>query len=679
MTPEQQRALALARARRRRQEAEAAPAPAASTPQEGAKRPANAGPPRIYDTGGFDPMGMPTGMTDVAPTEGGYSGMAASAGRTADDAVRMIANGMTFGLADKAAGAADALTGQADSYDAGVRAQRAQTQQVRDERPVLATVSELAGGIATGGGLAANGLTLAGRVGSGLVPRILAFGAEGAAYGAAQGAGNTYSDDINDYLANGGTGAMWGGGIGGALPVAGGAVSLLARGGQAVAGPTIEGAGRTASAFLRGAAQADEAGLRALPSLGDEGMLVDAGPAMLGLGQGAGTGLGPGRSALVNSLRERDAATVPRLNAMLDETLGPAPIPSRVEAGLTENRRVLGPAYDEVLADARAVDPTPLAERLDALAVNTRGPARTAAETVRSMLNVHGTDVLDPHPGAMHQTRQAIDGMLRSEQDGNVIRILKGARQEIDDILQSSVPGIKEIDGQYRELSRQSEALERGAGVFDNGRNVVVRPAELDEQLAAGVVPQGRMIGPSAETFRTRQGGRAEIDRLVGTNANDLNVLERTLATPQDWNSQKFAALFGEPEFDTVAQAIAGNRRMRQSYQDIVQGAQTAQRTAAQRSLDGELEIPMDTSATGLALNSTRAIARALLGSSREQTKDEIGEILSRRGPEAQRIAEILLGQAVRSNANAALARALIANPANASAGGQYGGRPATR
>ncbi len=152
-----------------------------------------------------------------------------------------------------------------------------------------------------------SGVTLAGRVGEGLLPRVLGFGAEGAAYGAAHEAGNTYSGNPMDYVDAAKRGATTGAAIGAALPVLGSAVGGAYRFGSSFLGPRVEGASRGASALLRNAAMADEAGLRNLSHLGPDAMLVDAGPAMLGLGQGAGTGVGPGRSELVNSLTTRDA------------------------------------------------------------------------------------------------------------------------------------------------------------------------------------------------------------------------------------------------------------------------------------------------------------------------------------------------------------------------------------
>jgi hypothetical protein len=342
-----------------------------------------------------DPFAAPTGA-DAPPALAsmGYGELAKTAGRTADNIVRAAANSMTFGMADRFAGGMDALTGQAPSYSEGVKAQHAESDARRVEQPAAGIVGDVAGGLTGGVGLAKSGITLAGRVGPSLLPKVLGYGAEGAAYGAAHGAGSTYSDRIADYIENAKKGATTGAMIGGGLPLAGAAAGGLYRTGAAFLGPRVEGASRGASALLRGAAQADEAGMRALPGMGPDAMLVDAGPAMLGLGQGAGTGTGTGRTALVNALRERDAGTGQRLSTALDTNLGPAPIPSRVEAGLNGSRAQVAQEYEPVLANAAPADMRPLAQQLEAIAEVERGPAQRAARQVREMLGggVHQTD-----------------------------------------------------------------------------------------------------------------------------------------------------------------------------------------------------------------------------------------------------------------------------------------------
>ena len=613
------------------------------------------------------------GMGDTYTAGPGIGEQVGKAGRKLDDWVRMGASGMTFGLADKFAGGMDAVTGQAPSYDAGVKAQRARTQEFRDRAPTEAALAEAGGGLVGGAGLLKSGVTLTGRVGNSLLGRVLGFGTEGAAYGAAHGAGNTYSEKLADYLQNAQHGAATGLLIGGALPVAGSAAGALYRTGAAFLGPRVEGAGRGASAMLRGAAQADEAGLRNLPSMGPEAMLVDAGPSMLGLGQGAATGTGPGRSQLVNALMKRDQETGTRLAQTLDREIGPSPIPSRVEAGLEQGRQALSPQYQAVLQGAAPADMRPLAQQLEAIATVERGPAQRAARQVREML---GDGVHQTEPAALLNTRQAIDGMIGSETDRNTIRVLTQARAAVDEALTGAVPGIKQVDAQFAELARQSTGLQRGSQVFDTGKTAV-RPQELAQELTEGALPQGTQIGPSAAPARVRQGARAEVDRIVGTNVNDLNALERKLGTPQDWNSQKFAEVFGEGPHARVVKALMDNRQFRDSYQKIVQNSQTAQRTSAANAMEGTAggNVPTDTTLTGLGLKAVNAVAKAISGASSASTKDEIGRILSKQGPEVQAMARELMRSAQQTGNNSRAIARVLSSPywigATAPAGGR--------
>jgi hypothetical protein len=604
----------------------------------------------------YDAMGNPTGAAAAEPVQASmsYGDQMARVVSAVDKGIRLAANGATFGLADKFAGGMDALTGRAPSYDAGVRAQRAETEAIRQAAPGPAAVAEAAGGLATGAGLIRGGVTLAGRTGSRLLPRVLGYGTEGAAYGAAHGAGNTYSDRARDYIEAAKNSGALGLVTGGALPVAGAAAGAAYRTGSAFLGPRIEGASRGASSLLRTAAQADEAGLRSLQTMGPDAMLVDAGPAMLGLGQGAGTGTGVGRTALVDALRARDANTGSRLAQALDQNLGPAPRPSRIEANLSGDRAFMGQEYQPILQAAGPVDTRGLAAQLDAMAIAERGGAQRAARQVRDMLNDPvAVRELDRNPAALLNTREAIDGLLATEVDPNTIRVLTQARQAVDGELTRTVPGIKAVDAPIAESHRQSAALQRGSQVLDTGKTAI-RPADLVDEIRGSALPQGEMIGPSAAPLRLRQGMREDVDRIVGTSVNDLSALERKLGTPQDWNAQKMATVFGDEPTTRVAEALMNNRRFRQSYQDIVQNSQTAQRMSASASMEGSKggNVPHDTTLTGLGLKAVNLVAKAMSGASSATTKDEIGRLLASQGPAVQRIAQDLLRSAQTAASN---------------------------
>lgn len=636
----------------------------------------------------FAKPAAPPMQTEAAPMPSTMEGMAGPVqagpglgeevkrvGGKLDDWARLAAGGATFGLADKFAGGMDVLTGRAPSYDAGVKANRAETQAVRDRLPEAAVV-EAMGGLGGGAGLVKSGLTLSGRVGSGMLPRVLGYGAEGGAYGAAHGAGNTYSDKLADYIEAAKKGGAAGALIGGALPVIGPAAGAAYRAGSAFLGPRVEGVGRGASAMLRGAAQADEAGLRGLPSMGPEAMLVDSGPAMLGLGQGAGTGVGAGRTALVDALRTRDAGTGGRLATALDKNLGQSPIPSKVEAGLRSERKALSPEYEAAFEKAKAVDTQSIVNKIDEMIPNVRGDARTKLMSVRDDLHItdaHGnTQVPDPHPRTLMAVRRSIDGTLKSETNTDVQRILGDVRKVVDAELTAKVPGIKAVDAKYGELKEQSKALGRGQQVLDSGRGSVVRPAELVDEM--------RAMSPGQQA-RLREGTRAEVDRIVGTNVNDLGALERKIGTPQDWNSQKLGTIFGEGPRDRVAKALMDNRQFRQSYQDIVQGSQSAQRLASAKAMEGAQggNVPHDTTITGIGLKALNLVAKAISGASSARTKDEIGNLLATQGPDVQRIARALMESARATGENSRAISRVLSSPYWISATAPVSGRRPTQ
>jgi hypothetical protein len=267
--------------------------------------------------------------------------------------------------------------------------------------------------------------------------------------------------------------------------------------------------------------------------------------------------------------------------------------------------------------------------------------------------------------------------MLATEKNPNTIRILTNARRAVDDEL-ANVPGLKGVDAQFSELSRQSEALKRGTKVLKPSGP---EPVVLVDEMRQGALPQGEMIGPSAAPMRLKQGARADIEKRVGNNVNDLNVLERTFGTPQDWNSQKLGTIFGEGPRDRVAKALMDNRQFRQSYQDIVQGSQTAQRSASAKAMDGAQggNVPHDTTVTGLGLKALNLVSKAISGASTGQTKNEIGNILAKQGPEAQRMARALLESAKTTGENSRAIARVLSSPYWISAISPASGRKSTQ
>lgn len=368
-----------------------------------------------------------------------------------------------------------------------------------------------------------------------------------------------------------------------------------------------------------------------LTRLGPQATLADVSPEWLGVARGAASRPGS-RDAIVNALQDRQAQANARLAGDLDASLGQAVVPSQVDAGLAQARDQVAQQYGPIMANATRVDTQPLANQLDAAAVNLRGPAQQAVNRVRGFLNIPGTDALDPNPQALLSTRQAIDGLVAGEQNPQVVRQLTVARQQVDDLLDQAAPGIKDVDAQYAELARQSDALQQGRPILNNGATAL-RPQEVDQMLTEGALPQGRQIGPSGVPTRMQQGVRAEIDRAAGTNAVDTTAVRNIVRGEGDWNRQKLASLFGPDNADAALNAIDRETTFGQTANRVTSGSDTAMGQRFGDFLDAAgqpKEIPSNLTALGIAAASSKKVLNALLEQRGEATASQFANDLGR-------------------------------------------------
>lgn len=347
---------------------------------------------------------------------------------------------------------------------------------------------------------------------------------------------------------------------------------------------------RSALSKITKAMQADgltpDAVQQRLAQLGPNATLADVGPNLQQTAAGLVAKPGEARSIVQNAMRAREAGANSRITQELDNTLGPAPVPSQVDAGLAASQDTVAQGYAPLFENARAVNTQTIANDLDAATANLRGPAQAAVQRVRGMLDIPGTAELDPHPQALFQTRQAIDGLLATEDNPQVIRQLTIVRQNVDRSLAEAVPGIKDVDAQFAELARQRGAVGQGQTVLDSGRTAP-RPQELAQQMQEGALPQGAQIGPSAVPIRLREGARAEIDRIVGTNANDRVALQRIVKGEGDWNPQKLATLFGPDRAQRILNVLDAEKTFADTNNFVTRNSATAARNEAVKNLDG--------------------------------------------------------------------------------------------
>jgi len=214
------------------------------------------------------------------------------AGQAADDVVRTVANGMTFGYADKLAGYMN---------DTGTQAERAKTQEAMDRAGSAGTAGEIVGAVATPALAGASGLGLMGRFGSAAVPGVGGFlarsglaAAEGAGYGALMATGN--DRPIKDEALLGAIFGAGGNAVGEGLAKFGGKIAEAFNPNRAV--PTID---EVRSAANSAYTAADQAGVMYTPQMVDR----LRGQVTQGLADmGYDPALQPGAAAVVRRLED---------------------------------------------------------------------------------------------------------------------------------------------------------------------------------------------------------------------------------------------------------------------------------------------------------------------------------------------------------------------------------------
>ncbi|HWU63567.1 MAG TPA: hypothetical protein VN112_16230 [Ensifer sp.] len=549
----------------------------------------------------------------------------------------------------------DSLSGR---YEHALRIQRGQDQQFDENHPVASPLLKIAGGVASAGGLINKAPAVAdfvlGNGGANVPTRILATMGAGAGTGAVQGFGEGeggVGPRAGEALKEGVIGGLMSGAM---MPLATGfnwGTSKLAKALMGERNDVLSNLSSGAREYLTGQLADPERVAqygKSLGELGDQAVLADVSPEWFGVARGAAARPGT-RDIVVNPLKDRAASANARLGADIRQSLGPDPIPSQVSSGIDDSLAQVSKAYGPAFESRTPFDFSPIAGDLDRQITTLRGDPQKALQRVRGMLNDFGKDEVTTDPAVAFQTRQAIDGMLATEKDPKVISALADARQMIDDGLTQSVPRIKEIDAQFAELKRQQEALGQGRPILNN-EATAMRPAELDQALSRGALPQGMQVGPSAVPTRMQQGALGEIYRAAGTKANDTTALRNIVRGEGDWNREKLGMLFGQDNADRALKAIDRETIFGDTANRVERGSDTSVTNGFSNFLNDvsrSQELPNDVTLTGLALKGTKGLVKALLEGNAEANAskfaNELGALSVAKGADRDKLVEALL------------------------------------
>lgn len=412
--------------------------------------------------------------------------------------------------------------------------------------------------------------------------------------------------------------ALMGGGIGAVAPLAERALSPIAR--------MLFGGYNPSASVSKVAQSLDNAGIdpaaiaQRLDDLGPDAMLLDLSPNLTTQGGAIAASPGRGQTTLREAVTSRQQGANARIQGDVDAALGPAISPRAFGQGIDDAQSRLSPVYENAFANARAVETDAIALNLDSAAVNMRGEAQNVARSLRDMLNVHGEDVLDPNPRTLFEVRKAIDGMFSTTQDGNARRLLSETRKLVDSELAAKVPGIKAADAEFKKLAETRGAFEQGQSALDSGRTALT-PSDLQAQTAGA---QPHIVDAMS------QGARSEIDRIIGTTANNVTALKSALKGDGSWNRDRLVTLFGKDKADRLLSVLEREQAFANSFNRIVGNSETAARQAAQKDLaPQQFSFDVQRLLFGLPEKAANAAAR----SRSEAVNAQIADMLTGRAP----------------------------------------------
>jgi hypothetical protein len=282
----------------------------------------------------------------------------------------------------------------------------------------------------------------------------------------------------------------------------------------------------------------------------------------------------------------------------------------------------------------------------------------------------------------LHKIKQEIDNVINYDAPGLGVPAgalqrqqgaLKVMRQQLNKALEKQVPGYAAANRTSEALAKRAEAVEAGTQYLGSGKTT-----PSPDRFAADFEPLSQ-----GEKIALAKGSRGNIERVLGTKANDLQALRGELQGEGGWNTAKIATVHGQDAANQLMGSVERNLKFRDTHNKVVENSQTAQRQAAQRSMkpDPSSETPLvnpNMTATGLAGTALKktlvGITNALLRSDPTKSYGEVAKILSAQGPAARAYLKALSETLER---RAALAPKLdrLANRSSAAAaltGGHY-------
>jgi hypothetical protein len=434
---------------------------------------------------------------------------------------------------------------------------------------------------------AGNGLTTARFLSSnpGIVGRTLSSAADAAGLGGV--AGFNEGNSLQDRSANAGQGALIGGLLGGALPIAGtvarGTVAPFISNIAARINPQGYAEKQVARAIIESGRPTNEIAQDVLNAANEGQGVYNVADAMGNSGQRmlstVARAPGEGRTAVVNALEGRQGTQGRRVSNTLAEGFNAPETAAQTEARLTAARSAdADAAYGAVRNDARPVDLTNAIAHADETlspGVNqiARPQSNIANDSAESALQHFRDRLTDGRSmltdfAAIQRVRGDLSDTIQSADRsgaGNKARLLRGLLRQIDTAMENASAGHLAANRNFAQASRDIEAVQTGRDAAMRGRTEDTIPRyqalspQGQEAFRSGYVDpliaqtQGAAFGVNKARPLLNDAFAAEADAMAPGNP----LMQRRIGREQAMFETRNQALGGSKTADNLADADA--------------------------------------------------------------------------------------------------------------------------
>ncbi|WP_434733766.1 hypothetical protein NL154_05710 [Rhizobium sp. YTUHZ044] len=590
-------------------------------------------------------MQADAGVPQNPPVEGGYS-----SGPEWTKPITSFGNGITdmatFGFGDEIGAAIDAAGShifpwrEPKTYEQALEEGRNDQRSLAESNPVSNIAGKVVGGVGSASALARGGLSFAANAPrtAGLGGMVARSAADGALLGGAYGLGSGEDGFLNrSYEA--GKGALIGGLIGGAVPIAARGVSsayrsimdAIAQNRAAANAGVSPGAARILTNALQADGTLGPRGMQNMARAGQEAMLADAGPNARQVLDTAVQKGGPGGVIARDAIDARVARGADDLTTALDDNLGQP-------QGVFSARRAIAEAGRPVLRDAYEVAyGTPIdyasqqGQNLENI-IRTRIPGNIISQANRLMQ-------LEGNQSQQILARAADDGSVAFEtlpdvrQIDYITRALRQASESGEG--QGALGGQTQLGSAYQSLAREIRGQLRSlVPEYGNALDTAADSISRSQAVRLG----GQALSPSmrtdefanslegmsvAERGAVSQGIRSEIEHRVSqvartvrdgnTDAREAIKALRDLSSRA--NRQKVTLAIGEDQANRLFDEIDRIATTFELRAGVAENSLTFARTSTDNAIkDMTAPGPIRTAAEGEPLKAGKRLIQLLTG-----------------------------------------------------------------